>query len=389
MTSVQVNILLLGLGAIQGIFLFLLLFKKRHALPGYTFLAGFLAVMLLQIVMKAISKVWLMHTTGPLYLFSYNLPFLYGPLIYLFVCRVTGYRKPGKKDILHFLPSVVMIAHLLFNDLYRYVPFVFFPILHTFWSMVLQLISLAIYHTLAFIYLKKNSVDISSSIGAAVKYRLIWLKQFVASSFIVCSVIAVIICLMYYNYPHWQNIRFGFVALTVFIYWISYKAWSQPELFAVIRGYSNETADRSIVPKLTVHLPAKKYSNSGLAENDMQRIINALENKMQLEKSYLDTELTIDALAESISCTRHHLSQAINGKLNKSFYDYINHYRVEEAKHLLGNPDKDVHKIASIAYDAGFNSISTFNDVFKKVTGSTPSQYRKQREEKALQKQRV
>jgi len=210
----------------------------------------------------------------------------------------------------------------------------------------------------------------------------------VVSSFVVCSAIAVIICFMYYNFPRVQNIRFGFTALTIFIYWISYKAWSHPELFSVIRGYSNESPDRSIAPKLTVHLSAKKYSNSGLGENDMQRIVTALENKMQLDKSYLDTELTIDALAGSIACTKHHLSQAINERLNKSFYDFINQYRVEEAIHLLSDPAKDNHKIASIAYDAGFNSISTFNDVFKKITGNTPSQYRKQREEK-LRRQRV
>lgn len=182
--------------------------------------------------------------------------------------------------------------------------------------------------------------------------------------------------------------RFGFSALTVFIYWLSYKAWNQPELFAVIRGYSHETVERSIAPKLTVHLPLKKYSNSGLSENDIERIIAGLGKKMKMDKPYLDAELTIDSLAESIECTRHHLSQVINEQLGKSFYDYINQYRVEEAKQLLADPSRGNHKIASIAYDAGFNSISTFNDVFKKLAGSTPSQFRKQREEK-LQQQRV
>ena len=110
---------------------------------------------------------------------------------------------------------------------------------------------------------------------------------------------------------------------------------------------------------------------------------------MRMDKSWSDPELTIDMLALSISCSRHHVSQAMNEKLGKSFYDYINYYRVEEAKHLLTDHSKDNHKIASIAYDSGFNSISTFNDVFKKITGFTPSQYRKQREEKSLQKQRV
>jgi AraC-like DNA-binding protein len=201
-------------------------------------------------------------------------------------------------------------------------------------------------------------------------------------------VVAVAICLMYYNHPHWSNVRFGFVALSVFIYWISYKAWSQPELFAVIHGAGEQNAAIHM-PVLSVHLPAKKYSNSGLCEETMQRIISAFKNKMQEDKLFLEPELTIDALAVTIACSRHHLSQALNEKLGKSFYDCINYYRVEEAKLLLADDAKAAYKITSIAYDAGFNSISTFNDVFKKNTGITPSQYRKNVCLKNMSRQRV
>jgi len=74
--------------------------------------------------------------------------------------------------------------------------------------------------------------------------------------------------------------------------------------------------------------------------------------------------------------------------LDKSFYDYINHYRVEEARQLLIDPGKAGYKISSIAYDAGFNSVSTFNEVFRKFTGLTPSQFRKKPSQQARQ-QRV
>ena len=140
---------------------------------------------------------------------------------------------------------------------------------------------------------------------------------------------------------------------------------------------------------LSVHLPAKKYANSGLCDEAMQRIINTFRNKMQEDKLYLEPELTIDALAMTIACSRHHLSQALNEKPGRSFYDCINHYRVEEAKLLLADVSRASHKITSIAYDAGFNSISTFNDVFKKITGITPSQYRKNTCLKNISRQRV
>ena len=120
-----------------------------------------------------------------------------------------------------------------------------------------------------------------------------------------------------------------------------------------------------------------KYSNSGLSKEAIAIIQLTLKKVTEEQKPYLNPELTINDLAALIKCNRHHLSQVLNESLKSSFYDYINFYRVEEAKQLLLNTGKDNHKIASIAYDAGFNSLSTFNDIFRKYTGTTPSQFRK------------
>jgi AraC-like DNA-binding protein len=172
--------------------------------------------------------------------------------------------------------------------------------------------------------------------------------------------------------------RYWFLALTAFIYWISYSALTQPSIFSVIKGYAGkQDANLPVLPKLVVHRPAKKYSNSGLSEDAITAIQSTLEEMMSRQKPYLNPELTINDLAAMVNCNRHHLSQVLNEGLRQSFYDYVNHYRVEEARQLLLDPSREDHKIASIAYDAGFNSLSTFNDVFKKITGTTPSQFRK------------
>src|SRR5262249_53164716 len=138
-----------------------------------------------------------------------------------------------------------------------------------------------------------------------------------------------------------------------------------------------------------LHSVEKKYSNSGLDKRRSQQIIETLEKTLRNDKPFLNPDLSIEELAASISCTRHHLSQAMNELMSKGFYDCINQYRVEEAKLMLGNPEKDNQKISSIGFDAGFNSVSSFNEVFKKFTGKSPSQFRKQRENFKYQKQRV
>lgn len=385
MTPLLLNVLLLSLGALQGILLFILLFKKRNSLPGYIFLAAYLDVLLLQISMKIADKLWLMQHLPSLYTFSYQLPFLYGPLMYLFIRSITNYRQVSLKDSLHFLPAVIFISLFIFGNPYQTVPVIVLPLFHTFWAMVLQFISIIAYHVLALNILQRSKATAFKPLKLPLRK---WFQQLTINSFIISSVIAVVICLMYYNHPHWSNVRFGFVALSIFIYWISYKACIQPELFTVIHGAGEQNTTVHI-PVLSVHLPAKKYSNSGLCDEAMQRIISTFTNKMRNDKLYLEPELTIDALATTIACSRHHLSQALNEKLGKSFYDCINQYRVEEAKLLLADASRAAHKITSIAYDAGFNSISTFNDVFKKITGITPSQYRKNTCLKNTSRQRV
>src|SRR5689334_10868507 len=145
MPALPLNILLLSLGVLQGIFLFLLLFKKRKSLHGAVFLAAYLGVMLLQVMMKIATKLWLMQNLDPLYQFSYQLPFLYGPLLYLFVCRFTGQRQVTKKDILHFLPAIIFIGLYVFTDPYKEVPGIFLFLFHYKWTMVLQVLSIVTY----------------------------------------------------------------------------------------------------------------------------------------------------------------------------------------------------------------------------------------------------
>jgi AraC-like DNA-binding protein len=377
MSALQVNILLLSLGAIQGVLVFILLLKKRRSLPGFGFLAAYLGVMLLQVTLKIADKGWLMQNINPLYQFSYQLPFLYGPLLYLFVVRFTRSRPLRIKDIFHFLPGAIVIGIFILARPNQYLPGLFTIFFDYSFTTPLQVLSIVVYHLLALFLLKKYAKPVK------------WLKQFTMMSMVVCSIVAIVICLMYFNNPQWYNVRFGFLALTFFIYWISYMALSRPELFAVIRGNSFNGNRPVPAPWLTVHLPAKKYINSGLDATEMDRIVAGLESVMKQSKPYLDPQLTIDQLAQTLGCSRHHLSQAINDQLNQSFYDYINQYRVAEAKALLTDPAKTALKIAAIAYDSGFNSISTFNDVFKKIAGLTPSQFRKQAEDQRMNRQRV
>ncbi len=98
---------------------------------------------------------------------------------------------------------------------------------------------------------------------------------------------------------------------------------------------------------------------------------------MKTKKPFLDGELTIEDVSREIEIPRHAITQIINQKVGKNFYQFVNEYRVQETKKRIIDPEYANLTILAIGFDSGFNSKSTFNTIFKNVTDMTPSEYRK------------
>ncbi|MBS1531651.1 MAG: ABC transporter permease [Bacteroidetes bacterium] len=103
-----------------------------------------------------------------------------------------------------------------------------------------------------------------------------------------------------------------------------------------------------------------------------------LKKTMESDRYYLDPELSLSSLAEQVGLTTHELSEIINKALKKSFNDFINSYRVSEVVKRMQDAANDHLTLTGIAYEAGFNSPSTFHRAFKEVTGKTPAEYKKE-----------
>jgi AraC-like DNA-binding protein len=108
---------------------------------------------------------------------------------------------------------------------------------------------------------------------------------------------------------------------------------------------------------------------------EIANIIEKIENYFRLKKPYLDPNLTINKLSTEIKISPRYLSNIINQRIGKSFYDLINSYRVKEAEKLLAE-DQNC-SVLEICYKVGFNSKSAFNTAFKKYSGITPSSFKK------------
>lgn len=120
----------------------------------------------------------------------------------------------------------------------------------------------------------------------------------------------------------------------------------------------------------------EKYQASPLTALTLRSLSHRLTKAMEEEKLYLDAELTAEKLAAHLDMNQKSLSQAINQQLGLNFKNFLNRYRIEEAKRKLLDPREKDYVVLKIAMDCGFNSKSVFNDAFKKFTGLSPTQYR-------------
>ncbi len=120
----------------------------------------------------------------------------------------------------------------------------------------------------------------------------------------------------------------------------------------------------------------KKYETSALDQLEGDEIVRKLSDFMREERPYTNVKLSLAGLAESIGVSKHKLSQVLNDQMGMNFYDFVNRWRIDEYKRRLSNPEYSHLTLLGIAYDCGFNSKSSFNQVFKKIEGQTPTQYK-------------
>lgn len=196
---------------------------------------------------------------------------------------------------------------------------------------------------------------------------LFWLER------LIIGVLMLIIVIIMYNiffYSKSLNVAMLAIQLIV-IYIIAYHSLRQKEIFPF--SEANRTEILSMDEKQDVEEIKKKI----VSDEEIVVLKNHLNQYMLIHKPYLDPEINLVKLAEMFSITPHKLSYIINTGFNRNFFNFINAYRVEEAKSLLLDPKMDQYSVLGIAFESGFNSKTSFNSTFKNITGLTPTDFKK------------
>ena len=304
---------------------------------------------------------------------------LHGPFHYLYISALTS-KKSGwiKRDFLHFTPFAGFITYLLISSLFPdyadrirmdHVSTDFEPPMLFVFFLLLTAMSGPVYFVLSTRLFRKLDINIFNNFSYSEEIDLDWLRKLVYIFGIIWS--ALIVIAIVHHLFHLFSMAFCtdglFLSLSVFIILIGYFGLRQKEIFTNFPVEDFDTLTES----------KTKYAGLVLKETDVAQYITRIKNYMDTDKPYLDADLTLQQLASSLEIPSHHLSRVVNEKFGYHFFDFINHYRVEEVKIKISDPKFQNYSFLGVAYECGFNSKSAFNRVFKKTTGLTPSEYQK------------
>jgi AraC-like DNA-binding protein len=366
----QFFLILTFAGIAQGIFVVLLLNNKSVTRSrANLFLSILLIALSFSIAHILFAGDIINHISAKVYTLGDPTFFLIAPLLWFYTKELTGGRvQVAWKMILHFLPFLLIIIlslslqsisaqHVLIQFLdhhHKLINIVFWIVVVAQFSFYLSLIrrKWIIYRQLIRQEVSnKEHVDISWISFIMIVFLLINLfflfNLFVAIHFENNAWLAKTTALIF--------------SLTVFA--LGYKGILQKEIFK---------NDAELIPDAVNGVPPQMVTSK-----PDPRLIKRLLDHMQEKKSYLDPELTLSQLAKDLSISRGQLSQLINDGIGDNFYDFINKYRVEQVKKLMIDPRVKHFSMLGIALEAGFKSKSTFNLIFKRFTGLTPTEYRK------------
>ena len=376
-------VILLLLGAAQAFFMTIFLFNKKGKTTADYILGVWLTFMGIHLLYVYL---W---TTGYLYRHPHFLGvgaafnMLEGVFMYVYVLLMLS--KSGKFKpvyLLHTIPYLIFTIYYLFTfyflsadeKLIHYENIVNEEI-----SLLLKImsfpnmISVPIYVILSLLKLRSHSKNISTNFSYTEKINLNWLKYIVAGIglFSLTSIAGMIL----ENFPFVSNVmhyQIGYIGLAVAIFFLGYFGIRQQAIYIIP---DKELSNASQSHERRGQKKDSRYLHSGLKDEDAHKYKEELFKYFDQEKPYLNGRLSLQEVAAQLEVSVNQLSQVINEKIGKTFFDFVNDYRIEEVKVRLGNSDHQNFTLLAIAFDSGFNSKSSFNNIFKKSTGYTPSQY--------------
>jgi AraC-like DNA-binding protein len=385
--NINFRSLLLFLAMVQGLVIVVLLLLRglRRSRVTDLLLAGLLFYLVLSLIEHFIGFMgvydYMREAGHDLSFFPFSNPFMWGPLIWLYVQSVTDSDFTWQRRLWwHFLaPLLFYVEHF---GVWSLPDAVKFPILESGspFQWVRQMVNVAFYGlTFWYLYLAVQRYReyrrlLNAEFSNTGRMTLLWLRNFIYF-FVAYMVIdlsfwvAGMFVDLWYTEQYWLEL-----IRAIHLYYLSVEGWSFTQKTKVHYDLLEAREQQLALPAPatgTSAVPAKAlYSSEVLIEKRQ-----ALESFMQEERPWLDPDLTLSQLATQFGLNAAQLSYLVNTGFEQNFNDFVNAYRVNEVKSRMQDPTFRHLSLLGVAFECGFNSKATFNRAFKKLTGEAPSAF--------------
>ncbi len=378
---------LLVAGAVQGLFLILILLTLQQ---GDHVANRYLALLIFNFSLELLDEFCLQsgyYVYFPrISVLNWAFEFLYGPLIFLYTRTLTQVENQTGSNVwlwLHAVPFAVFMAvgvalwvsiskesylALLFDA--QDIPSTLGIVAGI--TTLLSLISMMIYLLISLRLLRRHARQVRANFSYSEKLGLNWLRNllFCLSALYLMHVYSLFTPIYLWNAPDVANqVFYTAIVLSIFVWGLF--GVRQPVIFSRQRlcGF-----DEKVTDDIDTVLLKEKQRPSALSSEQVTVILAELRRLMDQEHLFLDNQLALPQLARHMGLSPNYVSQAINEGARVNFFDFINRYRVDEAKRQMNT--QNAGNNLTIAMASGFNSKTAFYSAFKKHTGMTPSEFR-------------
>ncbi|MFC3198048.1 helix-turn-helix domain-containing protein [Parapedobacter deserti] len=270
------------------------------------------------------------------------------------------HHKYAARDLAYLAPSCVFLIFSMLRSVFEEN---IFNLLY----LILVFGHALFYTILAYFKIRQHKKNIERFASTKEPISLNWIK-YIIYAFIGSSVVVLL-----------YNVAAPLASLNIYIntyflmvvYFVAYNSVKQKQIYPI-------GLDHAVVTAVSGQDDTKrgKLLDDGQLRVTKERLLLLMEAEMP----YLDSELNLPKLAGRLGVSSHQLSYVINTGLGENFYQFVNRYRVRKAQELLSNTEYDHLNMLAIGYESGFNSKTSFNTTFKKLTSFTPTDYRKKRQ---------
>jgi AraC-like DNA-binding protein len=330
-----VLVIISGLGVVHGLFLAIFLWTYRKGNRLSNILLGLLLLVLSFRVGKSVFLEFTPDLDVKFIFAGLGTIMAIGPLFYLFAksCINKSF-VVSRKYLLQFIPSILGVCFgLWLEDLHiETIPLPFFAILFIAYYL----------HFIIYIFITYKLVRRAKELNKDV-YELLMLLTYGLSAIWVVYVLNL--------FDETVPYIVGPVLYSVVAYVISF--------IVISKDYISK-------------IDQTKYKTTTVSEEQSRQLYSRVLELVENEKQYQNPELTLKSMSKDLNVTTQTLSMVINQRSGKNFNSFINYFRIEQSKQLLHSKAFKNHTMAAIAFEVGFNSISSFNTAFKKQTGKTP-----------------